>query len=162
MEKYKIISLLLIFGIYSFSMFPSIFIFSFNSTYKTKDVFLKKLIISILLEIIIFSLIYIFPRNIINFLINKPNIQNYTYYALKILFISSPLSAIHIGIPMFFFKNKKKKKAFALFSLKLVYIPFLFLGKLLFNTKGIYFSVPILDFIYSIFLYNFFRKSFLS
>lgn len=162
MEKYKIISLLLIFGIYFFSMLPSIVLFSFNSTYKTKDIFLKKLIISILLEIIIFSLIYIFPRNIINFLINKPNIQNYTYYALKILFISSPLSIIHIGIPMFFFKNKKKKKAFALFSLKLIYIPFLFLGKLLFNTKGIYFSVPILDFIYSIFLFIYFRKSFLS
>lgn len=151
MDIYKIKSFILIFFIYLIAMLPSFFIFVKAKKYE-KNELIKLLAISTLIEIAIFSLIYIFPRNTIKIFNVSQNIENYSIYALKITFIASIFTPLHYALPIILFKNKKKKKAIMLFSLKILYIPIFVILNLLFPTKIALFSVPILDIFYSIFL----------
>lgn len=149
MDIYKIKSFIIILIIYLIALLPTIIIFLKNNTCNSKKNFLKTLSICSIIEIIIFSLIYAFPRTILSFFKVPINIENYSFYALKILFVASILTPIHYTFPIYLFKNQKKKKAIILFSLKIIYIPILFFINFVFNTKFALFTMPILDFIYS-------------
>ena len=157
MEIYKLKSFILILVIYIISILPSIFIFV-KKNCTSKKIFLQKLCFCTIIEIIIFSLIYAFPRKIVHIFSIPQNIENYSIYALKILFIASIFTPIHYGFPIFLFKQEKKKKAFTLFSLKIIYIPILIIINCFFSLQTALFTVPILDLIYSFLLFWRFTK----
>ncbi len=157
MDLYKLKSFALIFIIYLVAMLPT-FIIEFKQSASNKQKFIKTLSICTFIEIAIFSLIYFFPREIISFFIVPKNIENYSFYALKILFIASIFTPIHFLLPIYLFKKQKKKKAVILFSLKLIYIPIFAFMNFAFTTKFALFSVPVLDLIYSIILFVTFFK----
>lgn len=152
MELYKIISLLNVFIIYFIAFIPSFFILFKKNIYKNKKIFIKKISLALIIEIIIFVLFHFFAENIINLVSSKTNIQNYTLYCSKILFIASSITVLHFAIPLYFCFNENIKKGIKLFLLKFLYLPIMFLGYLIFNTKGIYFSVPLCDILYTFFL----------
>lgn len=159
MDLYKIKSFVLIEILYLIAIFPCIIIFIAKKNIFSKKIFFKYLCISTLIEIAIFSLIYAFPRNIVKVFSVPQNIENYSVYALKILFMASIFTPIHYAFPIFLFKNQKKKKAVVLFSLKFIYIPILIFVNFVFNTKFALFSMPILDIFYSVFLLFIFYKN---
>lgn len=152
MEIYKLKSFAIVLIIYLIAMLPCFTIFCMKKNCSNSRRFIKSLSICTFIEIILFSLIYIFPRAIVSAFPIPQNIENYSIYALKILFIGSIFTPIHYGAPIYLFKNEKKKKAFTLFSLKLLYIPILIFINFIFSTKIALFTMPILDIIYSIFL----------
>ena len=152
MEKYQITSLFYIFLIYCLAILPTIILAINKNNYKNKKVFTRTICISILIESIIFSLIYIFPEKVISFFSNKTNIQNYSIYCLKIIFISSSISGTHFLFPLHLYFSNKKKKCFLTFFLKIFYIPVFFLGCILFNIKGGLFSIHFCDLVYSLYL----------
>ena len=151
MDIYKIKSLGLILVIYLIAMLPSFALFCVKKSKEVKS-FIKSLCMDTIIEIVIFSLIYAFTRDAVSVFPVPKNIENYSIYALKILFIGSILTPIHYGLPVHLFKNKKKKKAVMLFSFKLIYIPILFFINFAFSTKIALFTMPVLDLAYSIFL----------
>ena len=152
MELYKINSLINIFIIYFIACIPSFFILFRKKTYENKKTFIKKISLSVFIEITIFIVFHFSANTIISFFSSKTNIQNYTLYCSKILFIASSISVIHFAIPLYFYFNKNIKKGIKLFFIKILYLPIMFLAYLLFNTKGIYFSIPLCDILYTIFL----------
>lgn len=152
MDIYKLKSLALIFIIYLIAMLPSFAIFCMKENNKNIKSFINHLCISTFIEIVIFSLVYAFTREAVSIFGIPKNIENYSIYALKILFIGSILTPIHFGFPIYLFKNKKKKKAVILFSLKIIYIPILAIMNFAFSTKIALFTMPVLDLIYSMVL----------
>lgn len=158
MDIYKLKSFGLILIIYLLAMLPSFVLFGIKKNTTDIKKFIKVLCICTFIEIIFFSLIYTFPRKIVSVFPVTQNIKNYSIYALKILFIGSIFTPIHYTFPIYLFKQEKKKKAFILFSLKILYIPILIIINFVFSTKFALFAVPILDLIYTIFLlYNLFK-----
>lgn len=153
MEIYKIKAFILILIIYYVAMLPTIFIFSSKKSCDSKKDFLQALSFCTIIEVFLFSIIYAFPRNIVHFCGVVQNIENYSIYALKILFMGSVFTPIHYALPKYLFKQEKKKKAFTLFSLKLIYIPILLIMNFVFSTQTALFTMPILDLIYSILLF---------
>lgn len=158
MQTYKLISIFNVFVIYLIALIPSFFILLKKTNYSNKKIFEKKIIISISIEIIIFTLIYVFAEKLSKIISSKTNIQNYTYYCMKILLISSSLSITHFAIPLYFKFNNFLKKSIILICFKALYFPIMFLGFIFFNTKGIYFSVPLCDILYTILLLCFYKK----
>lgn len=158
MEIYKLKSFILILIIYLVSMLPTIFIFINKKSCNSKKTFLKTLSFCTLIEVVIFSLIYCFPRKIVHFFRVAQNIENYSIYALKILFIGSIFTPIHYALPIYLFRKEKKKKAFILFSLKLIYIPILFIMNFSFSTQVALFIIPLLDLVYSFLLFYYIIK----
>lgn len=157
MKEYQYISIIKIFLIYIIALLPTYFMIFNKKTYSNKRNFFKINCFVIFLEIIIFSLIYLFPKEIVSLFTSKANIRNYMMYSLKILFIASSTTVIHYSIPIYLFKCKEKKYiSISLF--KLLYIPFIILAFIIFNTKGAFFVIPICDIIYNIFLLYFYKK----
>ncbi len=153
MDNYKIISIVLCVVLYIVAMIPSYLLLLGKKTYEDKKKYLNRLCLAIIFEIIIFSLIYAFNRNIFEVITNKPNIQNYSIYALKILYICSVLTPIQIAVPKFaLYGQNKKAKGYLLFALKILYIPAIIIGYHFWSTKGALFAVPICDLIYSLLL----------
>lgn len=152
MEIYKIKSFILILIVYLVSLLPSIILLSSKKACSSKKNFVQILSICTIIEVIVFSLIYAFPRNLIHMLKLPINIENYSIYSLKILFMGSIFTPIHYGLPMYLFRTEKKKKAFILFSLKILYIPILTIINFAFSTQTALFTMPVLDLLYSIFL----------
>lgn len=126
MDIYKIKSLILILIIYVISLLPSIILFSKESFSDGKKSFIRTLSICTIIEVITFSIIYAFPRNIICIFQVPKNIENYSFYALKILFIASILTPIHYGAPIYLFKNKKEKSHNTFFFKNYIYSYFNF------------------------------------
>lgn len=152
MEIYKLKSFILILIIYLIAMLPTIIVITYQRFYNSKKSFIKILCFCSIIQVIIFSLIYMFPRKIIHIFGITQNIENYSLYALKILFIGSVFTPIHYAFPIYLFKQEKKKKAFILFSLKLIYIPILVIMNFIFSTQIALFTMPVLDLIYSFWL----------
>ena len=158
MKDYQIQALLKVFLIYIISFTPTWIILFNKKTYENKHNFIKRNSLILVFEIFIFFLIYTFPENIVKLFSTKTNIQNYMSYALKILFISSPLSIFHFTIPLFFYLNQKKSGIY-LYFLKLFYIPVIFIFYKIFNIKGALFSIPLCDFILTLFYLYKYKKS---
>lgn len=158
MRDYQYISIFKVILLYIISLLPTWIILFQKSTYIDKKTFLKRNCMLIFIEIIIFSIIYIFPNEIAKLFSSKTNIQNYMMYSLKILFIASSLSVIHFSIPLSFIFEHKKTGIF-LWILKLSYIPVMLVSYTIFNTKGALFAVPLCDILYSIFLIYTYKKS---
>jgi len=153
MDNYKIISIVLCVILYIVAMIPSFLLLLGKKTYENKKKYLNRLCLCIILEIIIFSLIYVFNRNIMEIITNKKNIQNYSIYVLKILYIGSVLTPIQIAVPKFaIYGQNKKAKGILLFALKILYIPAIYFGYTMFSMKGALFAVPACDIIYSLIL----------
>lgn len=157
MDIYKLKALLVVFIIYLIAMLPCFIIFLINKSTKNIKNFIKAYSISTIIEVIIFSLIYVFSKNIVGILPISTNIKNYSIYAQKIVFVASIFTLTNYGIPIYLFRNKKKKKAVILFSLKLIYIPILIIMNFVFSTKIALFTIPVLDLIYSLFLFICFK-----
>ena len=157
MKEYQYISILKVFVIYLIAFLPTWIVLLNKHTYSNKKTFLKRNCILIFAEIFLFFIIYFFPRNIVSIFSFEKNIQNYMIYSLKILFIVSSTTIIHYSIPLYFI-SKKNKIGFILFICKFLYIPFLIIGNIIFNTKGILFAVPICDLLFNIFLLYFYNK----
>ena len=151
MKEYQYISILNVFLLYIIALLPTWIILFRKSTYSNKKMFNKRICLSIFIEIIIFSIIYIFPEEIVVLFSNKINIQNYMMYSLKILFIASSTTVLHYSIPLLIF-NKHKKTGIFLWILKLSYIPVMLIFYIIFDTKGALFAVPLCDILYNIFL----------
>ena len=165
MKEYQYIAILKVFFIYIIALIPTWIMLFQKKNYSDKKSFLKINYLCIFLEIIIFSLIYLFPKNIISLFSSKTNIQNYMIYSLKILFIASSTTVIHYTIPKYFCEyNKKNEKfsfsSFFLLIVKLLYIPIMFIGYLIFNTKGALFAVPLCDLLYNIFIISIYKHTF--
>ena len=109
MDNYKLISIVLCVILYIVAMIPSFLLLLGKKTYENKKKYLNRLCLCIILEIIIFSLIYVFNRNIMEIITNKKNIQNYSIYVLKILYIGSVLTPIQIAVPKFAIYGQNKK-----------------------------------------------------
>lgn len=153
MEIYKLKAFILILIIYLLALLPTIFIFSRKKFCNSKKSFLKALSFCTIIQIVIFSLIYVFPRNLVHLFGVSQNVENYSVYALKILFIGSIFTTIHYAFPIYLFRQEKKKKALILFSLKLIYIPVLVIMNFIFSTQTALFTMPLLDLFYSFLLF---------
>ncbi len=149
MEIYKLKSFILILIIYLIAILPTIIVITCEKNYSSTKSFIKILCSCTIIQVIMFSLIYMFPRKVVHIFGMAQNIENYSIYALKILFIGSIFTPIHYAFPTYLFKQEKKKKAFMLFSLKLIYIPILVIINFIFSTQIALFTMPILDLIYS-------------
>lgn len=155
MKEYQYISIFKIFLLYIISFIPTwIGIFQ-KSTYTNKNEFLKRNCLLIFFEIVIFSIIYFFSKEIVVLFSSQTNIQNYMIYSLKILFIASVTTVIHYSIPLYFIFEHKKTGMF-LWLFKLAYIPVMLISYYFFDTKGALFSIPLCDILYNTFLiYNY-------
>lgn len=152
MDRIQIIALFFNFIVYLLMIIP-IFYFLFNkSIYKNKKKFISFLCISILIEVFLSFILYVFSHEIFSLFTKTTGIVNYAVYASKILFISSSLYGIKYLIPAYIWKNKNehKKTAILVLSKIAVNILFIFIGYFLFNTKGILYSIPVVDLIYYI------------
>lgn len=158
MRDYQYIALLKVFLIYIIFFIPTWISLFINKNFSTKKSFLKANSFCTILEIIIFSILYLFPREIISIFAKESNVQNYMFYSFKILFIASAITTIHYTIPIYMIKNKLKYAKLLPF-LKLLYIPILFLAYIIFNTKGALFAVPICDLIYNLILIFAYKKA---
>lgn len=152
MEIYKIKSFILILIIYLIAMLPTIIVVNHKESCSSKKNFIQSISFCTIIQVIIFSVIYAFPRNLVHIFGVAQNIENYSIYALKILFMGSIFTTIHYAFPIYLFRQEKKKKAFMLFSLKLIYIPLLIIANLTFSTQIALFTMPILDLTYSFLL----------
>ena len=161
MKEYQYISISKLLLIYIIAFLPTWLMLVRKNTYLNKKSFVKKNCLFILIEIVIFSLIYLFPKNVASLLSNEINIQNYMIYSLKILFIASSTTVIHYSIP-FYFLSQKRSFGIWLSSLKIIYIPIMFLAYTFFNTKGALFAVPFCDIFYDIFLLYLYKKNTLT
>ena len=155
MKEYQLISILKVFVIYILTFLPTWSMLFQKKIYSSKKSFLKANCLAIFIEIILFLLIYIFPQKIVSLFSKEINIQNYMIYSLKILFIASSTTVIHYSIPFYFLLEKRKRGILLLIS-KTLYLPLILLGYMLFNTKGVLFSIPICDIFYDIILLFFY------
>lgn len=112
MKEYQFISILKIFVMYIIAFLPTWSILFHKKTYSSKKNFLKTNCLVIFIEIILFLLIYLFPKKIVSLFSKEINIQNYMIYSLKILFIASSTAVIHYSIPFYFLLEKKKTRYF--------------------------------------------------
>lgn len=160
MGRIHIIGLFLNFIIYLLMVVPVFFILFNKSIYENKKKFISFLCIGTLIEIFLSCVLYIFSRSIFSVFSKTTGIINYAVYASKILFITSSLYAVKYLIPSYIWKteNKNKKTAILVLSKIAVNILFIFLGYILFNTKGILYSFPVCDLIYCIIYLKIFLK----
>ena len=160
MDRIHLIGLFLNFIIYFLMLIPVFFILFNKSIYENKKKFLSFLCISTLIEIFLSCVLYIFSKNIFSIFTKTTGIINYATYSSKILFISSSLYGIKFLVPYYIWKleNKNKKTAILVLSKIAVNILFIFIGYILFNTKGILYSFPICDLIYCIIYLKIFLK----
>lgn len=152
MDIYKLKAIGIILIVYLVSMLPSFIIFLLKKDIKSKKSFINLYCVCTLIEVLIFSLIYIFSKNIIGLLPLAKNVEKYAIYTQKIVFSASIFTIMNFAYPIYLFKNEKKKKAVTLFSLRFLYIPILVIINFAFSTKIALFTIPVLDLIYSIFL----------
>ena len=151
MKEYQYISILKVFIIYIIALIP-VFISLFDKTiYLNQKNFIKKNCLLIVIEIAVFSIIYLFSNSIVTLFSTKTNIQNYMIYSLKILFIASSTTVLHYTIPLYMFLKHKKTGIF-LWILKLSYIPVILISYSIFNIKGAFFAIPFCDILYNIIL----------
>lgn len=158
MRDYQYISILKVFLLYMIALLPTWISLFQKKIYMDKKKFIKKNCLLIFFEIIIFSIIYMFPKEIVSIFSSKTNIQNYMMYSFKILFISSSITVLHYTIPIFFYFQNKKIGIW-LWILKFTYIPIIFLLYEIFNTKGALFAIPLCDIVYNLFLILKYKKS---
>ena len=152
MDRIHLIGLSLNLIIYILMLIPVFFVLFNKYIYKNKKKFISFLCISTLIEIFLSCFLYIFSREIFSLFSKTTGIVNYAVYASKILFITSSLYGIKYLIPCYIWKSncKDKKTAILVLSKIAVNILFIFIGYFLFNTKGILYSFPICDLIYSL------------
>ena len=151
MDKIQIYGLIINLIIYFLITLPIEILSFINKIYKNQKKFILVLYLSIIYSVITSILLYSFPYKIFSIFTSTKGIINYGVYAFKILFISSSLYTIKILIPKYLSYNLKTKKI-AIFKISKIALTILFsiISYLLFNTKGILFTIPIIDFIYSI------------
>ena len=151
MDKIQIYGLIINLIIYFLITLPIEILSFINKIYKNQKKFILVLYLSIIYSVITSVLLYSFPYKIFSIFTSTKGIINYGVYAFKILFISSSLYSIKILIPKYISCNFKTKKI-AIFKISKIALTILFsiISCLLFNTKGILFTIPIIDFIYSI------------
>lgn len=152
MDKIHIWGLFLNFIIYLLMLIPVFFILSNKKIYENTNKFISFLCVSILIEIFFSCALYLFSNRIFSMFSKTTGIINYAVYSSKIIFISSSLYGVKFLIPAYFFKNKNEDKKTAILVLSKIAVNtlFIFIGFLLFNTKGILYSFPICDLIYYI------------
>lgn len=152
MDRIHLIGLSLNLIIYILMLIPVFFVLFNKSIYENKKKFISFLCISTLIEVFLSCFLYIFSKEIFSLFSKTTGIVNYAVYASKILFITSSLYGIKYLIPYYIWKAnfKDKKTAILVLSKIAVNILFIFIGYFLFNTKGILYSFPICDLIYSL------------
>lgn len=152
MDRIHFMGLFFNFIIYLLMLIPVFYLLFNKRIYENKSKFISFLCISVLIEIFLSSILYIFSNEIFSLFSKTTGIVNYAVYSSKILFISSSLYGIKFLIPAYVWKNKNKHKKTAILVLSkiAVNILFIFIGYFLFNTKGILYSFPICDLIYYI------------
>lgn len=135
--------------IYIILITPSLITCFFKKAFSSRKYFNNILIINIIITIFLSLIFYLFYESILNFLPFNQGVINYAIYAGKIIFISSSLYPLKYLIPVYFFNNKNKKASILLAFAKIIdTFICMFLGYLLFNTKGILFGIPFADIIY--------------
>lgn len=135
--------------IYIILITPSLITCFFKKAFSTRKNFNNILIINIIITIFLSLIFYLFYESILNSLPFDQGVLNYAIYAGKIIFISSSLYPLKYLIPVYFFNNKNKKASILLAFAKIIdTFICMFLGYLLFNTKGILFGIPFADIIY--------------
>ena len=152
MSSIQISALSINFFIYLLMLIP-IFVLLFNkSIYKNKKRFVSVLCTSILIEVFLSCFLYVFSNEFFKLFSKTTGVVNYAIYSFKILFISSSLYGIKFLIPAYLWKirNEHKKTAILVLSKIAVNLLLIFIGYILFNTKGILYSFPICDLIYYI------------
>ena len=159
MDKIQIYGLIINIVIYIIITTPVQIISFIKGIYKNRQKFIAILASCIIYFIIVSYVLYSFPYKIFSLFTSTRGIINYGVYVFKILFISSSLYAIKILIPKFiYYQTKTKKIAILVFSKTALTIIFSVIGYLLFNFKGIFFTFPLIDFIYSIiYIYVFYK-----
>lgn len=152
MDRIYFFALSFNFIIYLLMLTPVFYLLFNKKIYENKKDFISYLCISILIEIFLSCILYIFSREIFSLFTKTTGIINYAIYSSKILFISSSLYGIKFLIPAYLWKkqNKHKKTAILVLSKIAVNILFAFIGYFIFNTKGFLYSIPICDLIYYI------------
>lgn len=135
--------------IYIILIAPSLITCFFKKYFLDRKNFNNILIINIIITIILSLIFYLFYESILNLLPCDQGAINYAIYTGKIIFISSSLYPLKYLIPVYFFNNKNKKASIVLAIAKIIdTFICMFLGYLLFNTKGILFGIPFADIIY--------------
>lgn len=150
-NQIQIYGLGLVFIFYLILNLPSIIICFFKKYFSDRKTFNYVLLSNILVTVFLSLIIYIFSEKLFNLFPVDQGIINYGIYSMKILFITSSLYPIKFLIPAYFFHNKSKKISITLAIAKIIdTLICMFIGYILFDTKGILFAVPIADAIYYI------------
>lgn len=110
MDIYKLKAIIIVLFIYLFAMFPSFIIFLVQKNIKDKKSFINLYCFCTLIEVFIFTLIYVFSNNLIGILPLAKNVEKYAIYVQKIVFSSSIFTIINFAYPIYLFKSKKRKK----------------------------------------------------
>lgn len=150
MSNIELSGLFLNFILYILIIFPVIFIAKKLNITKNKKIFIKFLIISTIIEILISLFIYNYSKNFFSIFTKTPGIINFATHCSKILFICSPLYAFKILTPYLFKKNRIKKTVILVLSKITANIIFAIAGFLIFNFKGFLYSFPACDFLFYI------------
>lgn len=129
---------------------PVIFICRKKNIIKSKKIFVRALIISTFIEILFSFFIYNYSKKFFSLFTETTGIINFATHCSKILFICSPLYGFKFLIPRLLKKNNAKKTVILVITKITANIIFAITGYLLFNFKGILYSVPVCDFVFYI------------
>lgn len=161
MNKIQGFGLLLNLILYIIITLPIRLLSFYKKIYKNPKKFILILIISIIYFASISILLYKFPYSYFELFTNINGIINYGVYAFKILFLSSSFYSIKLLIPKYLSLIHNKKIVILKLQISKITILILLsiINYLLFNTKGILFTIPLVDFIYSlIYLYLYIKN----
>ena len=160
MDKIQIYGLLINLIIYIIITMPIRVLAHYKKIYEDNRKFILTLTISMIYFIIVSFILYSFPFKIFSLFTNTSGIINYGVYAFKILFLSSSLFSIKLLIPNYlsYLDILQNKKAILKIKISKIAITVLLsiINFFVYNTKGIFFTISIVDFVYSIIYFYFY------
>ena len=162
MNKILVFGLLLNIILYIVITLPIRIISLNKKIYENNKKFILILIISLIYFVSISFVLYSLPlpHMFFSLFTKTSGIVNYGIYAFKILFLSSSLYSIKLLIPKYLVLVENKKIAILKIKISKITITILlsFINYLIFNTKGILFTIPIVDLVFSIVYLYFYIK----
>ena len=155
----------LVFNLIVFLVFsiPIAIAFFRKSSFSSKSSLINAIAITTCIEILLYVLLYLFPEKAFSIFPGPQGARNLAYYESRILFICAPFFALMFLITKYLFLNWNKKNTtiFAISKI-VVLIIFMFLGNHFFNFKGILFSFPLSDLLYTVSVITVFVRTNLS
>lgn len=126
---------------------------------NTKKTAVYTLVASCVIEVFLFSILYMFPEKIFSIYPVKEGVKSTSRFISRIIFICGSLNGFALVIPIFLFNQGQKKRIIILVLSKIItlLVTFFILFKAL-SIETALFSIPCFDFIFDILLIILFFK----